>query len=71
MFHGDKWGCREAAEPAQLGGDRRMSSDRFSDRRPQGDRFPQNDGFGAEAMPEGLLSDPPCRSCMNQRAVLA
>ncbi|KAL3133450.1 hypothetical protein ABBQ38_007313 [Trebouxia sp. C0009 RCD-2024] len=51
----------EAAEPAQFGGERRMSSDRFSDRRPQADRFPQTDGFGAaEAMPEG---DWDCSEC--------
>lgn len=58
MPNSGNWDCREAAEPAQFGGERRMSSDRFSDRRPQADRFPQTDGFGAaEAMPEGQLSD--------------
>ena len=41
--------------PAQLGGDRR-TSDRFSDRRSQPDRSPQNNGFANEAMPEGQLS---------------
>lgn len=47
--------CREAAVPAQAGGDRRMR-DSFSDRSPQTDRFPRNDGFAAaEAMPEGQL----------------
>lgn len=47
--------CREAAVPALAGGDRHMQ-DSFSDRRPQTDRFPRSDSFGAaEAMPEGKL----------------
>lgn len=42
--------------PAQADGEGR-APDRFSDRAPQGNRFPQSDGFGgAEAMPEGQLT---------------